>query len=377
MKVTRIEVLRSKEPLLLPEPWLAAWRGPVAQPITSFEFSFYKVFTDEGVVGVGPYTGFSNPARMLGYDPCHAGAFWDDHMSGRRSGNSGRGGAGIEIAFWDIIGKAAGLPVNKLLGAYRDRILVYAATSRLLEQKAMADEVVAIKERGFKAVKLRLHRSDPWEDVSVVVAVREAVGDEMMILVDANQNNAGAGYTFWPRRTALRIAKALDELSVYYLEEPLPRQDLEGLAEIAASVDMFVAGGEHTPTVYDFREHLAQGAYDIIQPDVILGGNYGIGGIRRAAVLADYSGRLIVPHVMSGAHFSMGIAASVHAMATVQNCPVVEYGYDPPILTAETTQSCVRDPILVDNDGLVTIPDRPGIGVDLIEEPLTVTEVYA
>ena len=377
MKVTRIEVLRSVEPLVLPEPWSAAWRGPVAPPITSFEFAFYRVYTDEGVVGVGPYTGFASPARVLGYDPCHVGAFWDDHMSGRRSGNSGQGGAGLDIAFWDIIGKAAGLPVYKLLGAYRDRIPVYAATSRLLEQEAMADEAVAIKERGFRAVKLRLHRTNPFEDVAVVAAVREAVGDDMAILVDANQNNAGEGYTFWSRRTAMRVARALDDLHVYYLEEPLPRQDLEGLAEIAASVDMFVAGGEHTPTVYDFREHLAQGAYDIIQPDVILGGNYGIGGIRQAAVLADYSGRLIVPHVMSGAHSSMGIAASVHAMASVNNCPLVEYGYDPPILTAETTQSCVREPLLVDSDGLVTIPDRPGIGVELKDEELAVTEVYA
>ena len=211
----------------------------------------------------------------------------------------------------------------------------------------------------------------------MVAAVREAVGDDMWILVDANQNNACQGYAFWSRRTAPRVAEALDELGVYYLEEPLPRPDVEGLAEIASQVDMFIAGGEHTPTVPDFVPQLDAGSYDIIQPDVTLGGNYGIGGIRQAAILADYCGRLIVPHVSSGTGFALGIAATVHAMASVANCPLVEYGYDPPILTPETTQPCVEEPYLVDDDGLVSIPDRPGLGVTLVEDKLEVRETYS
>jgi L-alanine-DL-glutamate epimerase-like enolase superfamily enzyme len=367
MKVTKVERLRSKEPLTLPEPWQAAWRGPKAAPIRSFTFSFYKVYTDEGIVGYGPDTGCSNTNILEGVDPFHVRAFWEKYMSGRRSGNSGHGASGLEIALWDIVGKATDLPIYKLLGASTDRVPVYAATSRLMEPEEMADHVLAIMDEGFKAVKLRLHRPDPWDDVAVVEAVREAAGDDLRILVDANQNNASEGYPFWSRRTAVAVAQALEALEVYYLEEPLPRQDVEGLADMAALVDTFIAGGEHTPTVYGFREHLLRGAYDIIQPDVILGGNYGIIGVRRAATFADYLGRLIVPHVMSGAHFFLGIAASLQAMATVENCPLVEYGYDPPILTPETSQPMLVEPLLVEEDGCVPLPDKPGLGVEVDE----------
>ena len=377
MRITRVQVLTSKEPTILPEPWQAAWNGPLAKPTMSFEFSFYKVYTDEGVVGVGPNTGFAWPASLIGYDPFRVEAFWETHMSGRRSGNAGHGGAGIEIALWDIIGKAAGLPLYKLLGGHGDRVLVYAATSRLLAREALAEEALQLQGEGYQALKLRLHRADPMDDLAAVGAVRQAVGDSMMVLVDANQNNVGDGYRFWSRQTAQLMARELDDLGVYYLEEPLPRTDIEGLAEIAAMVDMFIAGGEHTPTVYDFREHLSRGAYDIIQPDVILGGNYGISGIRKACILADYSGRLVVPHVMSGAHNAMGVAATAHAMATVPNCPLIEYPYDPPILTPETSQAAVVEPIRVDADGHITLPDRPGIGVTLDEGQLAVTAEYA
>lgn len=377
MRITKLQVLTSKQPLILPEPWHAAWRGPLAAPITSFAFSFYKLYTDQGIVGVGPNTGYAHPETIIGQDPFWVEAFWEAHMSGRRSGSAGQGGAGIEIALWDIIAKAAGLPLYKLLGARHDRILVYAATSRLLASQALAEEALQLQAQGFQALKLRLHRADVRDDVAAVVAVREAVGEKMRILVDANQNNPGEGYCFWSRQTAQRMARELDALGVYYLEEPLPRTDIEGLAEIADMVDMFIAGGEHTPTVYDFREHLMRGAYDIIQPDVILGGNYGISGIRKAALLADYCGRLIVPHVMSGAHNALDIAATAHAMATVSNCPLVEYPYDPPILTPETSQAAVQEPVLVDADGYVTLSDRPGLGVTLDETQLMVTAEYA
>ncbi|MEA3407466.1 MAG: mandelate racemase/muconate lactonizing enzyme family protein [Chloroflexota bacterium] len=374
MKVTKVELLRSKEALTLPDPWRAAWRGPKATPITSFTFSFYKVYTDEGIVGYGPDTGARDPSILEGVDPFHVGDFWEKYMSGRRAGNSGHGASGLEIALWDIVGKAAGLPIYELLGASTDRVPVYAATSRLMEAEETADHVLAIMEEGFKAVKLRLHRPDPWDDVAIVEAVREAAGDDLKILVDANQNNACEGYPFWPRSTAEQVAQMLDAFDVYYLEEPLPRQDVEGLADIAAMVDMFIAGGEHTPTVYDFREHLLRGAYDIIQPDVILGGNYGIIGVRKAATLADYLGRLIVPHVMSGAHFALGIAATLQAMATVENCPFVEYGFDPPILTPETTQPMLVEPLLVEEDGCVPLPDKPGLGIEVDESGFEVIE---
>jgi D-galactarolactone cycloisomerase len=369
VRVSKVEVVRSKEPIPLPQPWLAAWREPEGKPVNSLLFAFYKVYTDEGIVGIGPYTG-GNPALVEGIDPFQVGAFWQTHMSGKRSGNAGRGAAGLEIALWDIIGKAAGLPLYKLLGACRDRIMVYAATSRLLPPAQLVELVEGIVAQGFRAVKLRLHRPEPRDDLAAVEAVRKALGDDLLILVDANQNNPSTEYPFWSRRTALHMARALEALDVYYLEEPLPRTDIEGLAEIAAAVEMFVAGGEHTPTLYDWREHILRGAYDILQPDAALGGNYGITGLRKVAELAEPFGRLVVPHVLSGGDFALDLAATLHAMATVENCPLVEYGYDPPILTAETTQAFVREPIRVESDGYVRLPVKPGLGIEIDEERL-------
>ncbi|MBN1580821.1 MAG: mandelate racemase/muconate lactonizing enzyme family protein [Anaerolineae bacterium] len=369
MKVTKAEIVRGKEPIALPEPWLAAWCAPDGEPVTSFPFAFYRLYTDEGIVGIGPHTG-ANPALAEGMDPTMVGAFWERHMGGRRSGMSGKGAAGIEIALWDIVGKAANLPIYKLLGAHRDRILVYAATSRLLPAEQLVQVVQSAVEAGFKAVKLRLHRPDPGEDLAAVEAVRKAVGEDLLILVDANQNNPSQEYAFWSRRTALQMARALDALGVYFLEEPLPRSDVEGLAEIAAAVDMFIAGGEHTPTVYDWREQILAGVYDIVQPDVVLGGNMGITGLRKVATLADFAGRLIVPHVCSGANNGVYLAATLHAMATVENCPMVEYAYDPPILTTATSQSTIATPLLVEADGCVRLPDGPGLGVEIDETKL-------
>ncbi len=368
MKVTTVEVLRSEKLLPLPAPWRAAWREPYGTPVTAFEFTVYRVTTDDGIVGFGPFTGGS-PALALGIDPTNVRDFWATHMSGRRAGTSGKGASGLEIALWDILGKAASLPLYQLLGARTDRLLVYAATSRIMDAEAHVRQVEALMAEGFKAVKLRLHRPDPWEDIAVVEAVRDAVGDEVLILVDANQNNASHGYTYWSRQTALRVARALEALDVYFLEEPLPRTDIEGLAEIAATVDTYIAGGEHTPTVYDWREHVLLGAYDILQPDLVMGGNTGIIGARKIAEFADYHGRLVIPHVLlSQANYPFCLAPTLHTMATVDNCPMVEFPYDPPILTEDTTQAFVREPLRIDGDGCVRLPTKPGLGIRIKDE---------
>jgi L-alanine-DL-glutamate epimerase-like enolase superfamily enzyme len=370
MKVTRTEIVRGKEPVLLPQPWLAAWCEPDGTPVTSFDFACYRLYTDEGIVGIGPYTG-GDPALVEGADPFMVRSFWETYMSGRRAGNSGHNAAGLEIALWDIIGKAAGLPLYKLLGANRDRVPVYAATSRLLPPQELADEVLSLMDLGFGAVKLRLHRPDPRDDLAAVEAVRQAAGDDLRILVDCNQNNPSRAYRFWSRRTSLKMARALEELDVYILEEPRPRQDIEGLVEIAAQFDLLVAGGEHTPTVYDFKPHIQQRAYDVVQPDVVLGGNIGITGIRKVAELADFYGCLVVPHVMSnGARFPLCMAATLHAMASVDNCPMVEYPYDPPILVPANHETFIHEQILVGQDGCVLIPDKPGLGITLRQDRL-------
>jgi len=367
MKIVSVEVIHDKRKVTLPEEWRAAWREPDGEPVKSWGFSYFKVRTDEGIEGFGPYTG--NPGQHLisllkGFDPYHVGEFWDAFMSGKRAGTANVKASGLEIALWDIIGKASGRPVYKLLGACRDRIMAYAATSRLLKVEEHVKQVHELMDMGFKAVKLRLHRPKPEDDLRMVKAVRDAVGDDLLILVDANQNNPSRQYNFWSRRTAFKMARELDKLDIYFLEEPLPRRDVEGLAEIASSVDMFIAGGEHSRCIYDFKDHIVKGAYDIVQPDVILGA-IGITGMRKIGVMAGYFGRLLIPHVCGAGSLALGLAATLQAVATIENCPMIEYPFDPPILTVETQQPIVKEPILVDKDGFIKLPDKPGIGIEI------------
>ena len=375
MKITGIEVVRNARPIPLPESWRPAWGEPDTAPIESFGFGFYRVHTDEGIEGIGP-VGLESDSRpavalaersLVGRDPAFVGRFFETHMRGHGPALGRPTLAGIEIALWDIIGKAAEMPVYRLLGACHDRIPAYAATAQLHSPERAAALATDIKSRGFRAIKLRLHRPDPADDVRVVQAVREAVGPDMKILVDANQNHTSWNYENWSRRTARIVAQQLEELDVYWLEEPLPRADMEGLAELRQLVDVHIAGAEHAANVDEFAQALAAGAYDILQPDVILG-NIGITGIRRTAILAQAHGVLIAPHVCGNGSMGLLLAATLQALGTVGNCPVVEYPFDPPGLSTETLQSLITEPILIDEQGYLPIPNRPGIGVAIDED---------
>jgi len=373
MKVTEIEVVRNRRPIRLPEDWRPAWWQPDGKPIKALGFSFCRLRTDENIVGLGPYMGEPDAfakSVLLGLDPFHVERFWSACMKGRETSFNRGSYGGLEIALWDIVGKAVDKPLYKILGAQTNRIMAYAATSRLLRGKQHANQALALMDMGFKAVKLRLHRPNTKDDLEVVRTVRDAAGDDLMILVDANQNNRSANYQYWSRKTALRMARELDKLGVYFLEEPLPRRDVEGLAELAASVDMFIAGGEHSANIYEFREHVLGNAYDILQPDVILG-DMGITGIRKVAIFADYFGKMVVPHVCSSGSLALNLAATLQAVATVDNCPMIEYPCDPPILTVETQQSIFKEPILVEKDGFIRVPEKLGIGVEIDEDRLS------
>ena len=195
MKIQNAEVVRIKDAVRLPAPWYPAWRAPSGAATHALSFTIYRLTSDEGIVGVGPYTG-APPKMALGLNPFNTGAFWSDHMSGMRAGLSGKGASGLEIALWDIAGKAAGQPIHRLLGSRRDRLLAYAATSRLLDTEALVQEALELQAQGFRAIKLRMHRQDPREDLVAVTAVRNAIGDDTLLMADANQNNTSKGYSY-------------------------------------------------------------------------------------------------------------------------------------------------------------------------------------
>lgn len=369
MRITSVDVIHSKKKVLLSEDYKPAWREPDGKPTRSFGFSYYKIHTDDGITGVGPYAGEPDSyvmSALIGMSPFYIEWFWNACMAGRETTFNRSNYSGLEIALWDIVGKAVGKPVYKILGAQRDKIMAYAATNRLLKTEEHVKQVLNIMNLGFKAVKLRFHRPNPKDDLKVIKAVRDAVGDDLIILVDANQNNRSLSYNYWSRKTALWMAKELDKLDVYFLEEPLARRDVEGLAELAASVEMLIAGGEHSANIYEFKEHILKGSFDVLQPDVRLG-DIGITGIRKIAIVADYFNKILIPHVSSAGGVALGLPATLQAVATIENCPMIEYPFDPPLLTAENQQLILKEPVLIDKEGFLKVPEKPGIGVEIDE----------
>lgn len=371
MKITKIEIVRNKRPIELPEPWRPAWWEPDADPVKGLDFSFYKVYTDEGIVGIGPTTspGLDRFVKklLIGFDPFYVERFWEIAMKGRELSLGRQSYGGLEIALWDIIGKVLRKPVYKMMGAYRDKIMAYVATSQLRSPEEHVKQALKFLDLGIKAIKLRMHRANLEDDIRVVRAVRDAVGDEMIIMVDANQNNLSINYEFWSFNMAVKVARELEKLNVYWLEEPLPKFDLRSLARLSDMVDIYIAGGEHATCIYELRDALLIGAYDVIQPDVILG-NIGITGIRKLAIIADGFGKYIVPHVCGGGNNGLYLAATLQALGTIKNAPFIEYTLDLPSLVPEYLHAILKEPITIDKDGYVKIPEEPGIGIELNEE---------
>ena len=212
MRITRIESLHSKEPLTLPVPWKAAWTAPKEPPVTAFSYAFYKVYTDGGIVGIGPDTRLATPERLIGQDPFFVEALWQEEMSGRRAGNAGKGAAGIEIACWDIIGKAAGLPVYKLLATDQEpnpRVHVYASggvnwtfydkgDGQPYGVDALIEEALKYKSLGFDTFKWR--PGTDWEEAGMTATklgetvcrpLREAVGPEFRLGLEKRPTTPG------------------------------------------------------------------------------------------------------------------------------------------------------------------------------------------
>ena len=375
MKITDINIVRNRKPIVLPEAWKPAWGMPDVKPMKTTNFSFVEIHTDEGITGIGPGGGRLSPGFidrlknfLVGSDPFYVAKFSEEYMGVRGISRTPLGG--VDTALWDVVGKASGKPVYKLLGAYRDRVPVYVATCQLHSPAEHAKEAVKYRNEGVRAIKLRLHRQNHTDDLEVVKTVRDAVGDDMIIMVDANQNNYSPNYNYWSRRTAMWMAKKLDAMGIYYLEDPLPLSDVEGLKQLADTVDMYISGGEHAQDVNQFAFLLFSRAFDIVKPDITMGARIGMSGSKKVAHIAESVGRMIVPHVFTSGIQGLHLAATLQVAATLpaRVCPYVEYGLEPPALTIETLQGLLKEPIVIDGDGCVQVPQLPGIGVEVNEE---------
>ena len=296
---------------------------------------------------------------LAGMDPTQIEEIWDKaYVRGghKEFGTRGIGVvalSGVDIALWDIVGKARGVPLYKLLGGKcRDKVPVYATALYPEEPSKVAKKARAFAEQGFRGVKIKVG-FDLDQDVRIVRAVREELGKEFVVMTDANQ-----GYTV---DVALKAAGAFADCGAFWLEEPLFVEDIAGHARLRAEAKVPIAVGENLHTCYAFENFVLRGAVDFLQPDVARAG--GMTEIRRIAALTSAHGVRLAPHAWgSGVLF----AASIHVAMAAPNCHILEVsqGYMPMMW------ELFNEPFDIRPDGMVHAPDRPGLGFTLRADAL-------
>ena len=329
------------------------------KPMTEIVFLFAEIATTDDRHGIGfSYSKRAGgPAQyahakeiagnLIGEDPSDIGRVYDKLLwagaSVGRSGVATQAIAAIDIALWDLKAKRADLPLAKLLGAHRDSVRTYNTSGGFLHAP-----IEEIKERASKSladgiggIKIKVGQPDTRIDLARVQAVREHLGDEVPLMVDANQQ--------WDRPTALRFGRVLEQFGLVWIEEPLDAYDAEGHAQLAAALDTPIATGEMLSSVTEHVRLIEARAADIIQPDAPRIG--GITPFLRLAALADHHGLQLAPH------FAMEI--HLHLAAAYPREPWVEHfeWLDP--LFNERLETL---------DGRMLVPDRPGLGFTTSEQ---------
>ena len=258
---------------------------------------------------------------------------------------------------WDLVGRARDEPLWRLLGGERDRIPAYASTGELVDADERVRRCGELRDAGIRAVKLRLH-SDDWRlDLPVIAAVREAV-PELDLMVDANQGWRMPGDLTprWELATAREFAHELAALGVYWLEEPLPTDDLEGYAVLARESEVRIAAGEMVRSAAEARG-LVRAGVDVIQPDVVLSG--GVTGARIVASYAAEHGSAWSPHTWSNGY---GLLANLHAALAFSSGAYLEVPLDPPAWSAERRDWLLPVTLEIAADGMIGPPAGPGLG---------------
>jgi L-alanine-DL-glutamate epimerase-like enolase superfamily enzyme len=278
----------------------------------------------------------------------------------------GRGGSvehaisGIDIALWDLMGKATGQPVSRLLGGnYRDKIKPYG--SILFDEPAkLSQSLSAVVERGFKAIKLGWRpfgRRDRAFDEILMRTARQTVGDDVELMVDA-----GGSEPFWPHGVnwARSTASMLADFGVVWFEEPLPPDDLEGYVALTRVSPVPIASGEVLTRRQAFQPWIERRAVDILQPDCTKNG--GLSESRRIAWLAYDHNVQVVPH---GWNTAIGLAADLQFSAAIPVARYVEY-----LTPCAYVDELTTEPFQLDADGMLSIPTRPGLGVEIDSDKL-------
>jgi L-alanine-DL-glutamate epimerase-like enolase superfamily enzyme len=349
VKITEVRAI----PLAVPvRPWTpdSPWRAGIGKQI------LVRLSTDEGLTGWGECFAYGAPLAvcnvvdealaplLVGEDPTRL-EFLLDRLQralmiwGRR-GLAMFALSGVDLALWDLAGKARGVPVAVLLGGVTSaRVPAYASLLRYASASDVGRAAGSMIAAGHRAVKLH------QVDVESVGAARDAVGEDVDLMLDTNCP--------WTVEEAIRVGRRLERFDLRWLEEPIwPPEDYPGLARVRAALAIPIATGENDATAHGFRAIVAAGAADIVQPSVTKVG--GLGEMRRIAAIAAAASVTLVPHSF---YFGPGLAATIHFACATPDVPYVEF---PP---GDLEAPLLEDPPRC-GDGHVGVSNRPGLGAD-------------
>lgn len=379
MRVTRVRAHHLRAEIAQPFGW-SLYTTPIRQAL------LVEVRTDDGLVGWGESGSGTLPSSaaafvdevlrplVVGADPFDlAGIRQRVHAAYDRAGWTAGGFgsqafSGLEVALWDLMGQAVGRPVCDLLGGRaRDRVAAYATGLYYRprdsgDQGARLEEAVGYVEAGFRAMKMKIGGLPPGEDVAEVGRLREVVGGDVSLMVDAN----GA----YDAATAIAVGRQLEGLGVAWLEEPVARHDLDGYRMVRQALGIPVTGGEHLGSIEAFRDAFLREALDVAQPDVANCG--GLTAAREVAALARAFHVRVFPHVWGT---PVAVAAGLHFVATLPSTPATEYPtplVQDPVFEFDSTPHPIREammsPALQPQRGWLSVPTAPGLGVTVDPE---------
>jgi len=372
MKIKNLETFQLSAPLEIPFGWSQ-------DTISSRSVGLVKITTDDGLVGWGEGCGGPSAAvvedilapLIVGENPTNRLKLWQKMFHTLYNANLavGYGGSAIsaiDTALWDITGKILGLPIYDLLGGkIRNSVPVYATGLYYTEGELptrLLSEAKGYVESGFIGMKTKIGGLKIEEDVNRVKAIRDEIGPDIKLMVDANQA--------YNASSAIRIGQKLEPLDLVWFEEPVNAQDIEGYLSVKSSLPMAIAGGENLRTRYEFQQFLSRRAYDIVQPDIINVG--GISEMRNVAMTANTMGIQVNPHVWGS---PIMIAASLHVASTLPPCPPSgnpEPFVQETVMEYDRTPSAIRDDIspetFVLTNGRLEVPTGPGLGITVDEK---------
>lgn len=346
-----------------------------------------RVQTDEGLEGIGecsgrfwqsmkPYIEDIVAPLIVGMDPRDTQTVWDAVWTTTKAlgpgGLQSTGMGAIDVALWDIAGKAAGLPLWRLLGGKaRERIPVYwsAGLGWQLQPAEMLAKVRTGWDLGYRAFKIRMDwynnrlDSDPEKDFETFRVCREFLPDDVYLAFDANN-----GYTV---STAIEQGRRFEGLGIAHFEEPLPQYDYLGLKQVVDGLDVAISSGENERSLYNFRDLILVGDPDIVQPDIGLTG--GVTGMRKVFNLCEAFNKPVLPHCPGA---TIANAVSLHLYATQVNATLPhEYSWE--FVGSLDAVTPLYDGLLLPKDGFAQLSERPGHGIVPVDDAIKAATVDA